>query len=74
MDVRAADAAILSLQGPVPALPSASDLTIPVSGGLGGRLYRPAPGPLPVLLYLPAAAPGCHPPADQRGIPGASSR
>ncbi|HEY1664933.1 MAG TPA: alpha/beta hydrolase [Trebonia sp.] len=51
-DVRAADAAILSLQGPVPALHSASDLTIPVSGGIDGRLYRPAPGPLPVLLYF----------------------
>ncbi|MGH3208809.1 MAG: alpha/beta hydrolase [Trebonia sp.] len=51
-DVRAADGAILSLQRPAPALHSASDLTIPVSGGLGGRLYRPAPGPLPVLLYF----------------------
>src|ERR1700733_10342267 len=52
VDVRAADAAILSLQGPVPALHSASDLTIPVAGGIDGRLYRPAPDPLPVLLYF----------------------
>ena len=52
VDVRAADAAVLSLQRPPPALHSATDLTIPVSGGLDGRMYRPAPGPLPVLLYF----------------------
>jgi acetyl esterase len=51
-DVRAADAAVLGLQRPAPPLHAVRDLTIPVSGGLGGRLYRPAPGPLPVLLYF----------------------
>src|SRR5258708_26090510 len=43
---------MLGLQRPSPVLQSVGDLTIPVSGGLDGRLYRPGPGWLPVLVYF----------------------
>jgi acetyl esterase len=51
-DVRAEDSAVLGLQRTSPALYSVEDLTIPVSGGLDGCLYRPGPGRLPVLVYF----------------------
>src|SRR5689334_12426773 len=41
------------LGGPAPELHDVRNVTIPRKlGGLGLRIYRPAPGRLPVVLYL----------------------